>query len=235
MKINKAMILAAGLGTRMQPLTLKTPKPLIKIGERNLLERSIDLLIQHGIKELVINVHHIADQIEDFIKNKDLKIKITISDERNELLDTGGGILKGTESFDEDPFIVMNPDTVWSNKYKDELSLLEELYSKTEKICLLVVEKSLSFDSSFKGDFNVDENNRISRNKKNEFIFTGIQILNRKIFKKNKKKIFSMNEIWNDLIAEKNILALKSEQKFYHLNSKNVYEKLIKKKFIDSI
>ncbi len=235
MKINKAMILAAGLGTRMQPLTLKTPKPLIKIGERNLLERSIDLLIQHGIKELVINVHHIADQIEDFIKNKDLKIKITISDERNELLDTGGGILKGTESFDEDPFIVMNPDTVWSNKYKDELSLLEELYSKTEKICLLVVEKSLSFDSSFKGDFNVDENNRISRNKINEFIFTGIQILNRKIFKKTKKKIFSMNEIWNDLIAEKNILGLKSEQKFYHLNSKNVYEKLIKKKFIDSI
>ena len=235
MKINKAMILAAGLGTRMQPLTLKTPKPLIKIGEYNLLERSINLLTQHGIKELVINVHHLADQIEKFIKKKNLNIKITISDERNELLDTGGGILKGTESFDEDPFIVMNPDTVWSNKYKDELSLLEELYSKTEKICLLVVEKSLSFDSSFKGDFNVDENNRISRNKKNEFIFTGIQILNRKIFKKNKKKIFSMNEIWNDLIAEKNILGLKSEQKFYHLNSKNVYEKLIKKKFIDSI
>ena len=79
MKINKAMILAAGLGTRMQPLTLKIPKPLIKIGELNLLERSINLLIQHGIKEIVINVHHLADQIERFIKNKDLKIKITIS------------------------------------------------------------------------------------------------------------------------------------------------------------
>ena len=235
MKINKAMILAAGLGTRMQPLTLKIPKPLIKIGERNLLERSINLLIQHGIKEIVINVHHLADQIERFIKNKDLKIKITISNERNELLDTGGGIFKGTESFDDDPFIVINPDTVWSSTYKNELNLLEELYSKTKKICLLVVEKSLSFDSTFKGDFNVDDNNRISRNSTNQFIFTGMQILNRKIFKKTEKRIFSMNEIWNDLIAEKNILALKSKQKFYHLNSKNIYEELLKEKIIDLI
>ena len=76
MKISKAMILAAGLGTRMQPLTLKNPKPLIRIGENNLLERSINLLIEHGIKELVINVHHLAEQIENFIQDKDLKIKI---------------------------------------------------------------------------------------------------------------------------------------------------------------
>ena len=233
MKIKKAMILAAGLGTRMQPLTLKTPKPLIKIGKHNLLERSINLLIEHGIKELVINVHHLAEQIENFIKNKGLKIKIIISDERNELLDTGGGIFKGTESFNDDPFIVINPDTVWSNKYKDELNLLEKLYSESKKICLLLVDKSFSFDSSFKGDFNVYDNNGISRNNKNQFIFTGMQILNRKIFKETKKKIFSMNEIWDDLISKKNILALKSNQKFYHLNSKNIYEELLNKKIID--
>ena len=154
MKINKAMILAAGIGSRMQPLTLKTPKPLIKIGEKNLLERSISLLAEHGVKEIVINVHHLADQIKNFINNKDLKIKIIISDESNELLDTGGGIFKGTESFGEDPFIVINPDTVWSNIYKNELNLLEELYSKTKKICLLVVEKSIS-SKSVKIDFAV--------------------------------------------------------------------------------
>ena len=233
MKIKKAMILAAGLGTRMQPLTLKTPKPLIKIGKHNLLERSINLLIEHGIKELVINVHHLAEQIENFIKNKGLKIKIIISDERNELLDTGGGIFKGTESFNDDPFIVINPDTVWSNKYKDELNLLEKLYSESKKICLLLVDKSLSFDPSFKGDFNIDDKNGISRNNKSQFIFTGMQILNRKIFKETKKNIFSMNEIWDDLISKKNILALKSNQKFYHLNSKNIYEELLKRKIID--
>ena len=188
MKIDKAMILAAGLGTRMQPLTLKTPKPLIKVGERNLLERSINLLIEHGIKELVINVHHLAGQIEDFIKDKDLKVKIIISDERNELLDTGGGILKGTESFNDDPFIVINPDTVWNDKYKNELNLLDKLYEKTNKTCLLIVERSLSFDSSFKGDFNIDDNNIISRNSTNQFIFVGMQILDRKVFKGTKKK-----------------------------------------------
>ena len=233
MKINKAMILAAGLGTRMQPLTSKIPKPLIKIGRQNLLERSINLLIDHGIKELVINVHHLAEQIENFIKKKGLEIKIIISDEKNELLDTGGGILKGTESFNDDPFIVINPDTVWSNKYKGELRSLEDLYSETKKTCLLLVDKSLSFDSSFKGDFNVDNNNRISRNDVNQFIFTGIQILSRKIFQKTKKKTFSMNEIWDNLISEKNILGLKSKEKFYHLNSKNIYDKLVEKKIID--
>tara|TARA_B100000427_G_scaffold296938_1_gene276970 strand:- start:945 stop:1646 length:702 start_codon:yes stop_codon:yes gene_type:complete len=233
MKINKAMILAAGIGSRMQPLTLKTPKPLIKIGEKNLLERSISLLAEHGVKEIVINVHHLADQIKNFINNKDLKIKIIISDESNELLDTGGGIFKGTESFGEDPFIVINPDTVWSNIYKNELNLLEQFYIKNKKTCLLVVDKSLSFDPSFKGDFSVDDDNRISRNNINQFIFVGMQIFNRKIFKKTEKKIFSMNEIWNDLIEEKDIFALKSKQKFYHLNSKNIYDELLKKKIID--
>ena len=156
-----------------------------------------------------------------------------ISDERNELLDTGGGILKGTESFGDDPFMVINPDTVWSNIYKDELNSLEQLYSKNKRPCLLLVNKSLSFDPSFKGDFNIDDNNGISRDNINQFIFTGMQILNRKIFQNTKKKIFSMNEIWDHLILEKNILALKSENQFYHLNSKNIYEKLLKKKVID--
>ena len=190
MKINKAMILAAGLGTRMNPLTLNIPKPLIKIGKHSLLERSINLLIEYGVKELVINVHHLADQIENFIKNKNLKIKIIISDERNELLDTGGGIYKGTESFSDEPFIALNPDTVWTDDYVQEINSLEKLYRENKKTSLLLVDKSLSFDNSFKGDFNIDKENNISRNNVNQFIFTGIQILNRKIFQNTKKKYF---------------------------------------------
>ena len=233
MKINKAMILAAGLGTRMNPLTLNIPKPLIKIGKHSLLERSINLLIEYGVKELVINVHHLADQIENFIKNKNLKIKIIISDERNELLDTGGGIYKGTESFSDEPFITLNPDTVWGDVYLQELQLLEKLYRENKKTSLLLVDKFLSFDNSFKGDFNIDKENNISRNNVNQFIFTGIQILNRKIFQNTKKNIFSMNDIWNNLISEKNILGLKSKKKFYHINNIKVYDEIIKKKIID--
>ena len=89
------MILAAGLGTRMKPLTLKTPKPLIKIGSKNLLERSINLLENHGVEQIIINVHHLADQIIKFISNFKSKVKITISNEKDLLLDTGGGVKKG--------------------------------------------------------------------------------------------------------------------------------------------
>ena len=99
MKIKHGMILAAGLGKRMQPITLKTPKPLIQIGNKNLLERAIELLINHGIEEIAINAHHLPDQIKDFINSKKYSAKITISDERNKLLDTGGGILHATKSF----------------------------------------------------------------------------------------------------------------------------------------
>ena len=104
MKIKHGMILAAGLGKRMRPITLKTPKPLIQIGNKNLLDRSIALLINHGVEEIAINVYHLADQIKDFIHKKKYKVKIKISDEKYQLLDTGGGILNATRSF-EKPFI----------------------------------------------------------------------------------------------------------------------------------
>ena len=123
MKIKHGMILAAGLGKRMNPITLKTPKPLIKIGNKNLLEKAIELLIDHGVEEIAINVHHLADQIKDFINQKKYKVKIIISDEQNSLLDTGGGVLQATRSFKE-PFVVINPDTLWNKSYSNELRAL---------------------------------------------------------------------------------------------------------------
>ena len=116
MKIKHGMILAAGLGKRMQPITLKTPKPLIKIGNKNLLDRAIELLINHGVEEIAINVHHLADQIKSFINERKYKAKIIIYDEQRALLDTGGGILNATKSFKE-PFLVVNPDTLWRDSY----------------------------------------------------------------------------------------------------------------------
>ena len=105
MKVKLAMILAAGLGTRMKPLTLKMPKPLIKIGSKSLLERSINLLENHGVEQIIINVHHLADQIEKFISDFKSNIKITISNEKDLLLDTGGGIKKATKIFEKNLFL----------------------------------------------------------------------------------------------------------------------------------
>jgi len=231
MKIKHGMILAAGLGKRMQPITLKTPKPLIQIGNKNLLEKAIELLIDHGVEEIAINVYHLADQIKDFINKKEYKVKIIISDEQNLLLDTGGGVFQATRSFKE-PFVVINPDTLWNKSYSNELKVLEDLYFKQKKSCLLLVNKNLSFDKSFKGDFNLHDG-VISRDNSNEFIFTGLQILDQNVFNSIKDKIFSMNKIWDDLIKNKSLLGIQSKQKFYHLNTKKMYDKISNLKITD--
>ncbi len=232
MNIKYGMILAAGLGKRMQPLTLKTPKPLLEINNYTLLERAINLLSSHGVQEISINVHYLPDQIKSFINRKKFKVKITISNEENLLLDTGGGVLKGTQNFGDNPFFVINPDTVWGKHYLAEVKRLEAIYLKNNKPTLLLVNKKLSIDPSFKGDFNL-KNEKISKDSENQFIFTGLQIINRSFFTNEKSKVFSLNKIWNKLIKDKNLLGLESNQKFYHLNTSDMYRKIQSLNIID--
>ena len=216
----------------MRPLTLKTPKPLLEINNYTLLERAINLLISHGVQEISINVHYLPDQIKSFINRKKFKVKITISNEENLLLDTGGGILKGTQNFGDNPFFVINPDTVWSKHYLAELKSLEVIYLKNNKPTLLLVNKKLSIDSSFKGDFNLNDE-KISKDSENQFIFTGLQIINRSVFTNEKSEVFSLNKVWNRLIKDKNLLGLESNQKFYHLNTSDMYRKIQSLNIID--
>ena len=226
------MVLAAGLGKRMQPLTLKTPKPLLEINNISLLERAINLLIKSGVEEISINVHHLPEQIEKFIREKKFKVQVNISKETDALLDTGGGILEATKHFDDNPFYVINPDTLWRDRYIEEVKRLEDRYSKNKKPTLLLVNKKLSFDGSFKGDFNIT-NNQISRDEKNEFIFTGLQIIKRSFLTSENSKVFSMNKIWNDLIANKELYGIESNLKFYHLNTHEMYLKISNIKITD--
>ena len=232
MNIKYGMILAAGLGKRMQPLTLKTPKPLLEINNFTLLERAIILLIGHGVQEISINIHYLPDQIKSFINRKKFKVKITISNEENLLLDTGGGVLKGTQNFGNNPFFVINPDTVWGKNYLAELKNLEVVYLKNNKPTLLLVNKKLSFDPSFKGDFNLN-NEKISKDSENQFIFTGLQIINRSVFTNEKLEVFSLNKVWNRLIKDKNLLGLESNTKFFHLNTPDIYKKIQSLNIID--
>jgi MurNAc alpha-1-phosphate uridylyltransferase len=232
MTIKKAMILAAGFGKRMLPLTAKTPKALIKVGPKNLLERSIELLIKLGINEIVINTHHLSQEIDNFLKNKKYKISI-IAIKEKELLDTGGGILNATKTFNNDPFFVLNPDTIWNKNYYEELKILENSYLKNNKPILLLVDKLNSYDQSFKGDFNFFEKNYIIRETNNQHIYTGAQIINRSIFEGTKKKVFSMNLAWDQMIKEKKLLGQESNQTFFHINNFKVYEKINKLNFID--
>tara|TARA_B100001063_G_C16693064_1_gene518179 strand:+ start:185 stop:883 length:699 start_codon:yes stop_codon:yes gene_type:complete len=232
MKIKYGMILAAGLGKRMLPLTLNKPKPLIEINNISLLERAINLLISFSVQEININVHYLPGQIKKFINEKKFNAKINISDESGLLLDTGGGVLAGTNNFNNNPFFVINPDTLWSKIYLEEVKKLVNIFFKNNKPSLLLVDKTLSIDESFAGDFNLKDE-LISKNKENKLIFTGLHITKRSFLSLEKSKVFSMNKVWNDLIKDNNLYGLESKQKFYHLNTFEMYNKILSLKIID--
>jgi len=174
----------------------------------------------------------LSQEIDNFLKNKKYKISI-IAIKEKELLDTGGGILNATKTFNNDPFFVLNPDTIWNKNYYEELKILENSYLKNNKPILLLVDKLNSYDQSFKGDFNFFEKNYIIRETNNQHIYTGAQIINRSIFEGTKKKVFSMNLAWDQMIKEKKLLGQESNQTFFHINNFKVYEKINKLNFID--
>tara|TARA_Y100000591_G_C21709256_1_gene632569 strand:+ start:266 stop:964 length:699 start_codon:yes stop_codon:yes gene_type:complete len=225
MKIKYAMILAAGFGKRMRPLTSDTPKPLLKIGNESLLDRAINFLQKNGVEKIIINTHYLAEKIKKYISEKKFKVKILISDESNLLLDTGGGVKLGSKKFGNNPFFVINPDTLWTKNYHKELILLANLYLKYKKPCLLLVNKEFSFDKSFSGDFNLNKN-YISKDTENKFIYTGLQIINRNYLNFMENKVFSMNEVWKKLIDEKKLIGLESKQNFYHINTVESYKRI---------
>ena len=230
MKIKKAIVLGAGFGKRMYPITKKIPKPLVTINNITLLENSIRFLASIGIKHIVINAHFRHKQFSDFIKNKNFPSKIDLVIEKGKILNTGGGILNASKIFKKQTFFVLNPDTLWRKGYKSEFRNLEKNYKKNKKPIMLLVSKSKSYDKSFKGDFNLNYKNEILRQKNNKFIFTGAQVINRSFFKYKKIKPFSMNIVWNDLIKNKRLIGIKSKQKFFHINNYKIYKKLYKKK-----
>ena len=150
MKITRAMILCAGFGLRLRPETLSNPKPLLKIGDKTLLSNTLNILEQFGIKQVVINVHYLGDQIINYIRENKFNMAITTVSEKDKILDTGGGILNALQHFSNEPFIVINPDTIWNLAYLEELKTMEKEFfvNKKNKCFLLVVNKNKSFDKS---------------------------------------------------------------------------------------
>ena len=198
--IKKAMILAAGFGKRIYPLTLKNPKPLLKIGNETLLSNTLKFLELFGVKQVVINVHYLREQIVEYINKSQFNLTIKIINEKDKILDTGGGVLNAIQHFSNEPFLIINPDTIWNLHYFEELKLMEKLFFENEKdkCSLLVVNKKKSFDQSIKGDFSL-ENNLIYRKDENNlnYIYTGLQIIKPEVFSSLDTKIFSINKIWD--------------------------------------
>ena len=226
MKIKTALILCAGYGKRLAPITNDVPKPLLNVKNLNLLDNTLKFVQSVGITKLKINTFYLSDQIYNFIKKKDYPLNIDIINDGKKILDTGGGIYNLIKKSDEEDFLTLNPDTLWNSNYVKTFDEMEKFYFKNNiKNLLMVVKKDRSFDTRFKGDFNLN-GGKLYKEVKNEFIYTGCQILNRQIFKKIEKNIFSMSEIWNDLSDKEELYGYESLNEFIHVTDIDIYNKL---------
>ena len=230
MKINTALILCAGYGKRLNPLTLVEPKPLLKIDEITILENSINLIQSLRIEKIIINTFYLKEKIENFINEKKFNLDIKIINDGKKILNTGGGILNMMNSSNESDFLTLNPDTVWSKSYIKAIQSMEEFYFSNQiSNILLLVNKKLSFDKKLKGDFNLLEN-KIKKNDQNILIYTGCQIINKSLFESRLVNDFSISEVWNKLMSKNKLYGYESLENFYHLTNLEIYKELLKNK-----
>ena len=228
MKIKTALILCAGLGKRLNPLTLEKPKPLLELNNITLLENTINLIKELGIKKILLNTYHLKKKVKNYLSDNKFDISIEIIDDGEQILDTGGGIMNMINSTNEKNFIIFNPDTIWNLNYLKCIKQMDELFANNKiKNILLVVNKKLSFDQQLNGDFNL-EGNRLTKSTNNHYIYTGCQIFSRDLLNFNKKKFFSVTEIWNELIEKNNLFGFESNNKFSHVTNLEIYNQLLK-------
>jgi len=226
MKINTALILCAGLGKRLNPLTKTIPKPLLELNNITMLENCINLNIKLGIKKILLNTFHLGDQIINFIKKKNFLIDIQIIEDGKNILDTGGGILNMINRSKDKDYLIFNPDTLWNENYINEINKMENFYfSNKLNNLLFVANKELSFDKDLSGDFELKDNLLNRRDTKN-FIYIGCQILNKNLFDGYEVKNFSILEIWNKLLEKNSLNGFETLNKFYHLTNLKTFKKL---------
>ncbi len=228
MKINTALILCAGFGKRLNPLTLKIPKPLLKINNTTMLGNTINFLEQLDVKSIKINTFYLEEQINDFISNHPLKNKIEVISDGSKILGTGGGILNLMKSSNDQNFLVFNPDTLWNIKYlKCINNMISDYFEFNMENLLMVVDKEKSYDLKLKCDFGINGKTLCKKNK--NLIYTGCQIISKKLFNNMNIDFFSISEIWNKKLIENNLYGFQSSEKFIHLTDLKIYKKLLEK------
>lgn len=200
-----AMILAAGLGKRMRPLTATQPKPLVRVGGKSLIDHALDKLESAGVAHAVVNVHYLADALEGHFKVRTRAPDIRISDEREQLLDTGGGMVKAAPML-PDPFFCLNSDNIWLDGPGNVFSELSQAWDPERMdALLLVVPHTRALNHRGEGDFHLDAEGRITRRKRGyiaPFIYMGIQIVSHRLLRDAPEGPFSTNVLWNRAIEE---------------------------------
>jgi len=220
--VTRAMIMAAGLGTRMRPLTLDRPKPLVEVRGKALIDHAIDRLVQAGATMIVVNVHYQAEKLKAHLgKRRDVEIRL--SEENDVLLGTGGGIVKALPNFEGQPFFVHNSDSIWVEGIGHALDRMQTVWNPDEMDALLLLASmvtALGFEGT--GDFNLDAEGRVSRvaeQRMSPFAYPGVQIVHPRIFDDAPKGAFSMNLLWDRAIEKGRLYGMRLDGVWMHVGT----------------
>ncbi|HTO42046.1 MAG TPA: nucleotidyltransferase family protein [Rhizomicrobium sp.] len=219
--ITRAMIMAAGLGTRMRPLTNDRPKPLVEVGGRALIDHAIDRLVAAGVTFIVVNVHYRAAMLREHLaKRKD--VTIVISDESEALLDSGGGIAKALALFEGEPFFTHNSDSVWVEGPRHALDEMKARYNPDTMDSLMLVAPTVNARCyAGRGDFLMGEDGRLTRVPEQRlapFVWIGVQILHPRLFDGAPDGVFSINPLWDRAIANGRLFGLRLDGIWMHID-----------------
>jgi len=201
-----AMVMAAGLGKRMRPLTATKPKPLIEVGGKPLLDHVLERLRAAGVKKVIVNVHYLADAVEAHLATRDHGLEVVISDERGMLMETGGGLVQAEPLIDSDPFLSVNSDNLWIDGPADTLKLLASHWDDAKMdALLLLVPLARAENHGGMGDFHMDRSGRLRRRDRSHvapFVFTGVQMVSKRLLRDAPEGPFSTNVLWDRAIEE---------------------------------
>ena len=215
------MVFAAGLGSRMRPITDKTPKPLVEVAGKALMDHSLDRLAEAGFETAVVNVHHLADQIEAHLRGRE-RPKIIVSDERAKLLDQGGGIKKALARFGGEPFVVCNTDAFWIEGPGSNLERMARAWNPDEMDALLLVASTTaSVGVDWRGDFTMDPWGRLARRAEGEvapFVYTGVGVVKPEFFN-DPREVFGLAPLFFSLAAKGRLHGLRLEGLWLHVGT----------------
>jgi len=216
------MVLAAGKGTRMRDLASERPKPLIKVKDTPLIDGVLDRVSAAGVRKVVVNVHHFAGMLRDHLVSRQ-EPEIAISDESDQLLDTGGGVARALEHFGGRPFFVLNADVLWLDGRANTLSRLAQRWSDEEMDALLLMcftVNAIGYEGL--GDFMMADDGRLSRREEQcvaPFAYSGIQVLHPRLFDAAPDGVFSLNRLWDKAESKGRLFGLIHEGAWMHVGT----------------
>ncbi|MBQ0771068.1 MAG: nucleotidyltransferase family protein [Sphingomonadales bacterium] len=221
--VKTAMIMAAGLGKRMRPLTENRPKPLVEVAGKAMIDHCFEKLVEAGIGKAVVNVHYLADMMEAHLAALPYPIAIRVSDEREQLLETGGGLVQAEPLIAEDVFFCINSDNLWTDGPTNSLQKLAEAWDEDRMdALLLLVPRITAHNYQGKGDFHLDEDKRISRKRPDQpapLIYSGIQLLSKRLLRDAPAGPFSTNILWERAIGEGRLFGAIHQGEWFEVGS----------------